>query len=127
VVEFGVEGVRRETVVHNCKDVDAAFGGGKNWAGFVQVIQGHAKDQVAMRRRMTEMEGQLRISRPDVMGAVVAWHGTAGDFTQAVYFTSAQAAHEREAIGAHDELAQEFADMIDGQPTFFDLAPPDFD
>lgn len=113
-------------VVHNCKDVDLELGGGKNWAGFVQVVQGRAKDQVAMRRRLAELEDRLRTDRPDIMGVVVAWHGK-GEFTQAVYFTTTSAAREREKATADDGLAKEFMGLLDGTPTFFDLQPPDFD
>lgn len=115
-----------KAVVHDCKEVDTLFGGGSNWAGFVQVIQGRSKNQVAMRRRMTEMESELRVARPDILGGVVAWHG-GGDFTQAVYFTSAYAAHERETAAANDQLNKDYMALFDGQPTFFDLQPPDFD
>lgn len=115
-----------KTVSHNCKEVDLALGGGSNWAGFVQVIQCRAKNQDEMRRRMAEMETRLRTGRPDILGVVIAWHG-GGDFTQAVYFTSAYAAHERENAAENQELAREFMDFMDGPPTFFDLQPPDFD
>ena len=115
-----------KAVTHNCKDVDTAFGGGSNWAGFVQVIQCRAKDPAAMRRRMKEGESQLRTARPDILGIVMAWHG-GGDFTQAVYFTSAMAAHAAEATMQDDPMAKEFMAMMDGPPTFFDLQPPDFD
>jgi hypothetical protein len=115
-----------EAVVHNCSDVDLAFGGGSNWAGFVQVIQCRAKNQEVMRRSLAELESQLRAKRPDILGIVVAWHGD-GNFTQAVYFTSAQAAHAGEAAMADDELSRQYMAFMDGPPTFFDLQPPDFD
>ena len=115
-----------KAVIHNCKDVDTAFGGGSNWAGFVQVIQCKAKNQDEMRRRMKEMESSLRIARPDILGIVIAWHG-GGDFTQAVYFTSAQAAHAGEASMQNDQMQKDFMAFMAGPPTFFDLQPPDFD
>src|SRR3954463_9394146 len=34
-----------EPTFHDCTDVDTMFGGGSNDAGFVQVIQGKAKDK----------------------------------------------------------------------------------
>ena len=112
--------------IHNCKDVDTVIGGGSNFAGFVQVIQGRAKKQDVMRRRMREMESQLRNSRPDIAGVVIAWHGD-GSFTQAVYFTSAQAAHAAEMVAAESEMSREYGAFFDGPPTFFDLTSPDFD
>lgn len=115
------------TTTTNCKEVDLALGGGSNWAGFVQVIQGKAKNQNNMRKRMREMEAELRMVRPELLGAVCAWHGTGGEFTEAVYFTSAQAAREREAATATSELARQFEALMVGPPKFFDLLTPDFD
>ena len=40
----------------DCTDVDTMFGGGSNDAGFVQVIQGRAKDEAAMRSQVGSME-----------------------------------------------------------------------
>ena len=74
----------------------------------------------------TEFEQQLHESRPDVLGIVVGWHGDGG-FTQAVYFTSAEAARRGEAAMANDELGREYMSLLDGEPTFFDLATPNID
>jgi len=57
---------------------------------------------------------------------VVGWHGD-GTFTEAVYFTSAEAARQGEAATENDELRQEFMTLIAGEPTFFDLPTPDLD
>jgi hypothetical protein len=115
-----------EVTFHDCREVDTAFGGGTNEAGFVQVIQGRAKDEAEMRRRAPDFLNQLRQLRPDILGIVVGWHGDSG-FTQAVYFASADAARQGEAATEGAELRKEFGDQIDGQPTFFDLTTPDFD
>ena len=68
----------------------------------------------------------MRERRPDILGMVAAWHGDGG-FTQAVYFVSEQAAHEREKETQQDDLRREFMSLIEGQPTFFDLTEPDLD
>jgi hypothetical protein len=115
-----------EVTFHECRDVDSALGGGSNDAGFVQVVQGRAKDQEAMRRRLPELEQQLHERRPDILGIVLGWH-VDGGFTQAVYFTSAESARQGEASTENDELRQEFMSLLDGQPTFFDIATPDLD
>jgi hypothetical protein len=115
-----------DVTFHNCRDVDTAFGGGSNDAGFVQVIQGRATDQTEMRRRAPQLEAQLHERRPDILGITVAWHGD-GTFTQAVYFTSEQAAHEGETTTEHEELRQEFMSLLAGEPTFYDLTGPDLD
>jgi hypothetical protein len=115
-----------EPTFHDCRDVDTFFGGGSNDAGFVQIIQGRAKDPEEMRRRLPELEGQLREQRPDILGIVRAWHGD-GSFTQAVYFTSQQAARTGEQATEQSELRQQFMSLMDGTPTFFDLPEPDLD
>ena len=43
-----------EPTFHDCREADTMFGGGSNDAGFVQVIQGKAKDQAAMRKRIEQ-------------------------------------------------------------------------
>lgn len=115
-----------EATFHDCPEVDLIGGGGSNDAGFVQVMQGRAKDQEEMRRRAREMEPQLEGSRPDVLGGVVAWHGD-GSFTQAIYFTSEAAAREGEKSMQDDDVAAELMALIDGEMTFFDLPDPQLD
>ena len=111
---------------HNCREVDTLFGGGANDAGFVQVIQARAKSQDEMRSRREDIEARLRERRPDILGMVIAWHGDGG-FTQAVYFTSESAARRGEKETEQDQLRQEFMSLMEGPPTFFDLARPDLD
>jgi|SRR5829696_8449585 len=115
-----------EPTFHDCREADEILGGGSDDAGFVQVIQGRAKDQQRMRTMAGEMEGELRKRRPDVLGGIVAWHGDGG-FTQAVYFTSQEEARRREKETEQDELGQEFMSLIDGEPEFFDLTEPELD
>ena len=71
------------------------------------------------------MERDLRKVRPDLIGAVVAWHGDGG-FTQAAYFVSETEARKNERVTAGSDLAEQFAALIDGDPTFYDLREPDF-
>jgi hypothetical protein len=109
---------------HDCREVDTLFGGGSNDAGFVQVVQGRAKDQDTMRRNIAEMEATLRERRPDILGMTIAWHGDGGGFTQAVYFRSEEETRLQEKATEQDELRQEYMDMFEGQPVFFDLPEP---
>ena len=115
-----------EVTFKNSTKVDLLLGGGSNDAGFVQVMQGRAKDEEQMRSTMNEVEGQLRESRPDVIGILVAWHGN-NEFTQAVYFTSEEAARQGEQSTQGDEIDQDFADLMDGELTFIDLPEPALD
>jgi hypothetical protein len=114
-----------DVAFHESTDVDVALGGGSNDAGFVQVFQGRAKDQTQLRARLGDLESQLRESRPDILGFVVAWHDDGGGFTQAVYFTSEAAARKGEQGTQADR--EEMMAMMDGALTFFDLPDPDLD
>jgi hypothetical protein len=116
-----------DTAFHDCREVDAFFGGGSNDAGFVQVIQGRAKDQDEVRRLTGEMAPRLRERRPDILGMLIAWHGDGGNFTQAVYFRSEEDARQEEKATDNDGMRQEYMDMFAGPPAFFDLPDPDLD
>lgn len=115
-----------EVTFHDSSDVDTVASGGSDEAGFVQIIQGRTRDQAEMRRLGRQMEDRLGENRPEILGILVAWHGD-GDFTQAVYFTSIEAAREAEAASQDDEAGREMMELLDGQPTFFDLESPDLD
>lgn len=104
-------------------DVDTLFGGGSNDAGFVQVIQGRAKDQAAMRSEVRAMEPELRKARPDILGMGIVWHGDGG-FTQSVYFRSETETREAEKATEGDETRQRYMAMFAEPPTFFDLRSP---
>jgi len=110
----------------DCTEVDEMFGGGSDSAGFVQVIQGRAKDQKEMRREAPAMESDLRRMRPDVIGGIFAWHGHGGEFTQIAYFTSEADARKNESGMADDPSFKRFSDLLDGPLTFFDLTNPKF-
>ena len=121
------KGFDGEPTVHDCTDVDTPLGGGSDQAGFVQVIQGRAKDAARLRSMAGDREAELREARPDILGMVVAWHGDGKDFTQAVYFSSEAETREQEKASESTEMRQEYADMFDGEPTFFDLPSPVLD
>jgi len=115
-----------EVTFHDCREVDVLLDGGSNDAGFVQMIQGRAKDPAQMRVQLKEMEGELHKLLPDLIGTGFAWHGDGG-FTQAAYFTSEQEAHEREPAMAGSPVYEQFLSMIDGDLTFYDLGTPEFE
>jgi hypothetical protein len=115
-----------EVTFHDCREVDSLLDGGSDDAGFVQIMQGRAKDQKQMRGQMTEMEGDLRKVRPDLIGASMAWHGD-GSFTQAAYFTSEEEARKNEQTMARSPVYEKFMAMIEGDLTFYDLSKPDIE
>ncbi|MCU1457299.1 MAG: hypothetical protein JWL73_1391 [Actinomycetia bacterium] len=115
-----------DVTFHDCTEVDVFGDGGTNDAGFVQVMQGRAKDQEQMRAAEREIEPRLRELRPEVTGGTIAWHGDGG-FTQTVYFTSQEAARKGEAAMAETDLPQRLMAMVDGDLAFFDLTSPAFE
>ena len=117
-----------EPTFHDCREVDTLLDGGSNDAGFVQLIQGRAKDPAALRGMTTEIDEELRKERPDLLGIVVAWHADGDrEFTEAAYFTSEAQARENEKAAATSDAAQRFMSMLDGQPTYIDLVELDID
>jgi hypothetical protein len=113
-----------EVTFHDCSEVDLLFGGGKNDAGFVQVIQGRAMDQERFRAEATRTEDELRKLRPDLIGGLTAWHGD-GNFTDVAYFTSEAEAREGEKAMEGSPLMEQYMSMFDGEPTFYDLTTLD--
>jgi hypothetical protein len=88
-------------------EVETLLGGGKDNAGFVQVMRGRVTDLdklVALGSRKGEIEAALRRARPDVIGdvMVVAADGT---YTEAVYFSSEAEARQGEARPFPADLA----------------------
>jgi hypothetical protein len=76
-------------------DVDVLMAGGSNDAGFVQVTTGKVVDKAKARALAPQLEREITAARPDVIGGVLAWHDD-GTFTEAVYFTSEEAARAGE-------------------------------
>jgi hypothetical protein len=116
-----------EPSFHDCSTVDTVFGGGSDAAGFVQVIQGRAKDIAAMRKEMTSMESELRKERPDILGMAIATHDDGSGFTQVIYFRSEAETRKAEKATENHELRRRYMEMFDGPPRFFDLPSPMFD
>ena len=89
-----------DVVVHDCSRVETLFGGGKDDAGFVQVMQGRIKDTAkadAFFGKSAEAEKLLGSARPDVIGEVIALHDDGDTYTDAVYFSSEAEARANES------------------------------
>lgn len=113
---------------HDCPEVDTMLDGGSDEAGFVQVMQGRAKDREEMRSRRADFEAELRRIRPDLIGATIAWHGDDDRaFTEVVYFTSEDEARRGEQKMSETSLGSDFMNLVDGEMTFFDLRRPVFE
>lgn len=95
-----VEKVTDDVTFHDCSRIETLLGGGKDDAGFVQVMQGRVKDWAkadAMFARAAEAERVLGAARPDVIGEVIAIHDGGDTYTDVVYFSSEAEARANEA------------------------------
>jgi hypothetical protein len=100
-----------EVRFYDCTEVDEVLGGGSDDAGFVQIIQGTARDKEAVKGLDSESEGTIREERPDVLGGYTVWQGN--DFTSVNYFTSEEEAREGEAKSQTQEFADKFSQLVD--------------
>ena len=121
-----MEKVVDDVTFHDCSRIETLFGGGKDEAGFVQVMQGHVKDLAkadAMFARAADAEKVLGSVRPDVIGEVVDIHDDGDGFTDIVYFTSeaeARAAEQRDMPADAQAMMQEFEAALEVEE-YFDL------
>jgi len=114
--EFATEmqKVTSDVTFDDCSRVETLFGGGKDTAGFVQVMRGQVRDAAKadeMFAHAADAEKILAAVRPDVIGEVVAIHDDGGGYTDVVYFTSesaARAAEQREMPADAQAMMQEF-------------------
>jgi len=115
-----------DVTIHDASRVETLFGGGKNDAKFIQVMQGRIKDRAkadATFKRAAEAEKVLSAARPDVIGEVVAIHDDDDGYTDIVYFTSesaARSAEQREMPADAQALMQEFESALEVSE-YFDL------
>lgn len=110
---------------HDCDDVAQILDGGRDTAGFVQVMEwsGGGSRSAA---ELAEMASRLvREHRPDVLGGLVAV-ARDGATIQAVYFTSEEQAREAESAPSPDEESAEMDRLMDeyGEPRYLDLPSP---
>jgi hypothetical protein len=93
-------------------------------AGFVQVIQSRVRDRKRVEEINDVVAGEMRSSRPDVIGSVAVWSGdSCCDIT---YFSSEAEAREgesKELPAAHQALFEEWKSLLD-DVTFLDLKEP---
>ena len=109
-----MEKVVRDVTFHNCTRVATLFGGGKDDAGFVQVMQGRIKDRAKAEEffgRTAEAEKMLGGARPDVIGEVIAVHDDGDTYTDVVYFSSEEEARANETKPMPPEAQEMMADM----------------
>jgi hypothetical protein len=121
-----MEKVVDDITFHDCSRVETLFGGGKDTAGFVQVMQGRIKDKAKadeMFAHSADAERVLGSARPDVIGEVVAIDDDGDGYTDAVYFSSeadARANEKKEMPAEAQAMMQEFESALEVD-RFFDL------
>ena len=112
---------------YDCTDVDV-WGpnkGGSDEAGFVQVIQGYAKDPARLREIGQMMDRDMPDHRPDVLGGMTAW-GPDNGFSDFIYFTSEAEAREgekKETPPEMQEIMKENMELVSDM-RYIDLKEP---
>lgn len=116
-----------EVTFHDCTEVAAVRRGMVPEAGFVQVMQGRARDLDRLREADRMFEERYPDLRPELLGYLVALHdGGDGAFTLAAYFTS----EEEARAGEQGEPPPEAAELLREQMalmedlTYVDLREP---
>ncbi|MDP9386428.1 MAG: hypothetical protein M3Q48_00490 [Actinomycetota bacterium] len=109
----------------DCREVDVVLTGGSDDAGFVQFMHAGVRDRARMRAIEEEAADRLAELRPDLLGALRAWHPD-GPVTAIDYFTSEADARKGESQELPPDDAALFAEwmsLIEG-PEFIDLPSP---
>jgi hypothetical protein len=109
-------------------DIVTMLGGGKNDAGFVQVMRGKVTDAAKLaklRGEMGKFEAVMHEARPDVIGEVIAMHGD-GTYTDTIYFSSEAEARANESKPMPPEAEAMMADMMTAITVdeYYDLTAP---
>jgi hypothetical protein len=107
------------------EDVTTFLAGGSDEAGFVQILQSPSTDRQRLEAMDELFEKHAAGWRPEVIGGIRAWTPD-GAYTEAVYFTSQEAARAGESSEPPAEVAahmDEFQALV-GQARFADLAKP---
>ena len=113
----------------NSTDIITFFGGGKDEAGFVQVMRGKVTDPAKLaevRGRMGEFESVMHEARPDVIGEVIAMHDD-GTYTDIVYFSSEAEARSNESKPMPAEAEKLMGEIMTAITVdeYYDLSSPD--
>jgi hypothetical protein len=95
---------------HDCDDVTMMLDGGRDDAGFVQVIQGRLSDPEQFRHLMEGPMDTLHEARPDIIGGTIAVDAE-GFFTQTMAFRTEADAREGEQKVPPPEVMKEMEQM----------------
>jgi hypothetical protein len=104
-------------------DVTTLFDGGRDDAGFVQVMEGTVSDRGKAEAMETpEMLEQLRAARPDLLGGLRVWF-PGGEFIEAAYFTNEQEARKGESSSEFSDSEQQY-EALYGDVNYIDIRKP---
>jgi hypothetical protein len=109
-----MEKVVKDVTFHDSSRVETMFGGGKNDAKFIQVMQGRIKDRAkadSMFSKVADAEKMLGEVRPDVIGEVIAIHDDGDTYTDVVYFSSEEEARANEKKPMPEDAQSMMAEM----------------
>jgi hypothetical protein len=99
--------------------------GGSDDAGFVQIMRGRSEDVARMHEVLTRHPDELHEIRPEILGGLMIDDGD-GQYVDAFYFTSEEAAREGEGKDMPEEFRAEMEEgmALMGDVTFLDLRDP---
>ena len=128
----GFEKTVSDVEFHDCDEVVTMLGGGKDDAGFVQVMVGKIKDKAkfdALNARVDEMEKAFSAWRDDVVGEAMAIEADGSGFYDLVYFKSEAEARANEQKEPTPEVQALMAEMDDAADIvdYLDLTEVMFD
>ena len=106
-------------------DVATFLGGGRDDAGFVQVMKVSGVDRSKVEEADRQFEQVAAELRPDLIGGLRVWTGP-GDMIEANYFTSEADARKGEQTPPPPEMAASFADYMEMMKgaEFIDFSDP---
>jgi hypothetical protein len=114
-----------EVTFIDCTEVTQLMSGGSDDAGFVQIMEGHARDVNRLREIMMQAGERLHEVRPEVIGGIFSTFGDDG-YVEAIYFTSEEEARAHEKMEIPDDLRALFEEeqALSGEVSYFDLHQP---
>ena len=113
---------------HDCTDTDTTLGGGRDDAGFVQVMIGRCTDPARMKELNRDFERRAPEVRPDVLGGISVF-GDDGYYAEAAYFTSEADARAGEQdmanlSGEDQAMYESWQAVMGGEVRYVDLKDP---
>lgn len=113
--------------IHQSEDVSIMLDGGRDDAGFVQVMRGRVRDVDKLRRMSTDqqMTNMLHEARPEIIGATLLIEDD-GSFTETISFTDEASARRGEQTDMPADMAADFEGAMEGEISYYDLHRPWF-